>query len=239
MRHRLHIRKERPDLDAYVAMAAEFEARSIVDIGCGTGELACRLARLGYDVAGTDPADASLGIARGKPGADKVRWVCADTVAVAPGSADLAVMTGNVAQVFVSDEEWADVLDGVHTALRPGGHFVFETRVPSRQAWRHWTPELSLARRQVDGVGLVEAWVEVTEVRAPLVSFRWSFRFLDQDELLTSNSTLRFRERPEIEASLAVAGFHLLEVRDAPDRPGAEWVFVARRSRSGPATVAS
>jgi hypothetical protein len=30
--------------------------------------------------------------------------------------------------------------------------------------------------------------------------------------------------------SLARAGFTIEDVRDAPDRPGSEWVFIARRT---------
>lgn len=48
-------------------------------------------------------------------------------------------------------------------------------------------------------------------------------------EVVTSVSTLRFYGRDEIEASLNAAGFEVDEVLDAPDRPGLEWVFVARR----------
>jgi hypothetical protein len=47
--------------------------------------------------------------------------------------------------------------------------------------------------------------------------------------VLTSDSTLRFRSRVEVEESLVDAGFVVDEVRDAPDRPGREFVFVARR----------
>ncbi len=47
--------------------------------------------------------------------------------------------------------------------------------------------------------------------------------------MLTSDSTLRFRSRDEIERSLADAGFDVTEVRDAPDRPGREHVFIAER----------
>jgi hypothetical protein len=46
---------------------------------------------------------------------------------------------------------------------------------------------------------------------------------------LTSDSTRRFWSRAEIEDSLLSAGYGLAEVRDAPDRPGWEWVFIARR----------
>ena len=57
------------------------------------------------------------------------------------------------------------------------------------------------------------------------------FRFESDGAVLTSDSTLRFREREEVVASLAQAGFALLGVRDAPDRPGRELVFVARVAR--------
>jgi hypothetical protein len=44
---------------------------------------------------------------------------------------------------------------------------------------------------------------------------------------LSSESTLRFRTRDEISESLEAAGFTVEDVRDAPDRPGKEYVFVA------------
>jgi hypothetical protein len=48
--------------------------------------------------------------------------------------------------------------------------------------------------------------------------------------VLTSDSTLRFRTRAELADSLAAAGFAVDEVRDAPDRPGREFVFIARKA---------
>ena len=74
---------ERADLLAYLGMAGEFGARSVLDIGCGTGTLACVLATLGLEVTGLDPAAASLDIARAKPGADRVRWVHGDMTCAA------------------------------------------------------------------------------------------------------------------------------------------------------------
>ena len=52
--------------------------------------------------------------------------------------------------------------------------------------------------------------------------------------MLTSDSTLRFRGRDAIADSLAESGFTVDEIRDAPDRPGREFVFIARsRGDSG------
>jgi hypothetical protein len=52
---------------------------------------------------------------------------------------------------------------------------------------------------------------------------------LDAYIALTADSTLRFRSRDELANSLMAADLVVDEVRDAPDRPGREFVFVARR----------
>lgn len=75
--------------------------------------------------------------------------------------------------------------------------------------------------------GIVQR-LRVTDVRLPLVSFRFTYRFPDGVEL-TSDSTLRFRTLDELDLSLRAAGFTVREIRDAPDRPGLEWVIVAQR----------
>lgn len=218
---------DRADLDAYVAIVGELGVRSVVDLGCGTGTLACRLAGLGLEVVGVDPAAASLDVARSKVGADRVTWVCAAATEVPSVGADLAVMTGNVAMVFLDDVEWGEVLGRVLDALRPGGWFVFEARVPGARGWEAWTAEAT--RTFVDTVeGRVENWVEVAEVHLPYVTFEQHYVFEADDEHLVSVSTLRFRDRDELEQSLNDAGFEVVDVRDAPDRPGLQHVVIAR-----------
>jgi SAM-dependent methyltransferase len=90
----------RRDLDVYVDVAAGLGARSVLDIGCGTGTFACMLAGRGIDVIGVDPAWASLEIARGKQGAGAVRWLHGDATTLPPLAVDAAFMTGNVAKCF-------------------------------------------------------------------------------------------------------------------------------------------
>lgn len=220
---------DRGDLDAYVRLAAEFGARRVLDIGCGTGVFALLLAARGIEVVGVDPAQASLDVARGKPGGERVRWIHGDATALPPLRADLVTMTANVAQQIVDPGAWRETLRAAHAALRPGGHLVFETRDPAGRAWEEWNREESYGVTEIPGVGAVETWVQLTDVSGPLVTFRWTYVFTADGEVLTSDSTLRFRERAEIESELGAQGFVVDDVRDAPDRPGREFVFVARR----------
>ena len=218
----------RDDLDSYLALVEELSADVVLDVGCGTGSLAVLLAAGDRAVVAVDPAEASLEIAKAKDGAASVRWIHGDATALPPIGADLAVMTGNVAQVFLTEDEWGQTLRGIGAALRPGGHLAFETRRPGYRAWQEWAADTDPVTLDVPGAGAVERRLEVTQVSLPFVSFRCTYRF-DDGAVITSDSTLRFRDRGEVESSLAANGYRVMEVRDAPDRPGREFVFIAKR----------
>lgn len=227
---------DRTDLEAYAAIAAEFGARRVLDVGCGTGTFALLLASRGLEVTGVDPAGGSLAVARAKPGAERVRWIHGDATTLPPMQVDLATMTGNVVQAIVDSPDWVGSLRGVHEALQPGGRLVLETREPAAQVWLEWNREASYRLTEIRGVGAVESWVEVSDVSGPLVTFRGTWVFTSDGEMLTSESTLRFRGREEVQATLVASGYVVDEVRGAPDRPGRELVFFARRpgSERGP-----
>ncbi|MFJ2029766.1 class I SAM-dependent methyltransferase [Streptosporangium sp. NPDC087985] len=220
---------DRSDLDVYVAIAGELGAHRVLDVGCGTGTFALLLAARGLEVTGVDPAGGSLDVARAKPGSERVRWIRSDATALPSMQVDLATMTANVAQEIIDPGDWAGTLRGVYDALRPGGHLVFETRDPAKRAWQDWNHAASHKITQLQGVGAVESWVEVIDLTGPLVTFRWTYVFASDGTVLTSDSTLRFRESDEVEATLVAQGYAVQEVRGAPDRPGREFVFFALR----------
>ena len=223
---------DRSDLEPYLAMIEEFGARSVLDLGCGTGVFALMLAARGVEVIGLDPSGASLDVARSKPGAERVTWIHGDASAI-PG-----VGTGRRGD---DDRQCGPGLPDRYrlarnprrrpAALRPGGRLVFESRNPDRRAWEEWTEDLTRSTTDVPGVGRVTDWVQVIEVSddGELITFESPNVFEADGSTIVARSTLRFRSRSAIEASLVASGFALDGVRDAPDRPGRELVFIARR----------
>lgn len=83
----------------YLALAGD-EPKAILDMGCGTGRLAVALAEKGHRVTGADPSGGMMKVARGRPGAERVRWIDSDAASLALETRfDLIIMTGHVFQV--------------------------------------------------------------------------------------------------------------------------------------------
>lgn len=205
----------RDDTDYYLRLADRLGARTVVDVGCGTGVLATALARDGRSVVGVDPAGAMLEIARTRPDGGLVSWVEGTAEAAlletAPGTVDLVVMTGHVAQVFLTDDAWSEVLDVAALLLAPGGRLAFETRDPAGAAWERWTPELTREQVVADDGTTSTGWVEVTSVDGGLVTFDGHTVLADGVDRV-STSTLRFRTLEEVRSSLLLAGLEVESV---------------------------
>jgi SAM-dependent methyltransferase len=187
-----------PGDDFYLGLVRE--ARSVLDVGCGTGQLLRRARAEGHRgrLMGLDPAAAMLVQARrARP---DVEWVLGDMrVRRWDAEFDLVVMTGHAFQELLGDEEIRGCLRAVRAALADGGRFVFETRNPAARAWERWTPdrvhEITAGDgtrvrvwHEVQGGGLSEGRVRFTETfagdrwPAPRVS-RSVLRFLDAEAL--------------------------------------------------------
>jgi SAM-dependent methyltransferase len=195
-----------PDTDFYLGLAAELDAHRILDLGCGTGLLTRTLATAGRQVIGIDPAPAMLAFARQQPGAERVRWVEGDAGTLGAREADLLVMTGNVAQVFLDDTDWVATLAAIHAALRPGGYLAFESRNPEDRGWERWNRAASYAQFDSPN-GPMESWVELVSVGHGRVSFEGHNVFAATGEVVVVKSELRFRGLEELTRSLTDMGF--------------------------------
>jgi SAM-dependent methyltransferase len=114
-------------------------ARDVLELGCGTGELALRLQPLGPAPAGyryraTDGSAAMLAVARRKAAAAGVplRFARVDFRSVPPApKSDAALLLYDGLNYLLREEEVAALLAGVHAALRPGGVFLFDQSTPA------------------------------------------------------------------------------------------------------------
>jgi SAM-dependent methyltransferase len=219
--------------DFYGGVAEEVGAELVIDLGCGTGIVTLELASRGYRVIGVDPSAVMLEVAVHKPGADRVQWVQGGAGQLGTPGADLAIMSGHVAQFILNDADWLETLGGVRDALRPGGILAFESRDPRAQEWQQWTGG---TRTIPDSVyGPIESWTEVTNVEGDVVYAVGHRRLVRSDEELVSPFAIRFRSEGLLRESLGSAGFSVQSVfGDWDRRPsgpgGRELIVIARRT---------
>ena len=125
------------------------QARSVLDIGCGTGVLGARLCAAGVDVTGLDFSDKMLKIARERmPEARLIQWdfVKGLPEKVKARSFDAVVCT--YALHHLTDEDKALLLREMEQCVRPGGRILigdiaFETaaaREACRAETEDWAP---------------------------------------------------------------------------------------------------
>lgn len=119
----------------------ELGVQSLIDFGCGTGLLTCRLAELGYETVGIEPAQAMMSLAKQKPSASKVKWLLGSTEQLEGQKSDLVIMTSHVAQFFLDDEEWRDLLRHIYASLNAGGCILFDSKSPLNEPWKKWGKE--------------------------------------------------------------------------------------------------
>jgi SAM-dependent methyltransferase len=224
----------------YLDLASKLSASPVIDVGCGTGLLTCELARRGHRLIGIEPSRAMLEVARRRACGERVEWVEGDALNLDALRADLAIMTGHVAQFFLDDECWHSALVAIRKALRPGGHIAFESRNPLLQPWADekigdhvdW-PSRTSRREVYDPVaGPIEWWTEILDVEEDLVRTEIHYLFAHSGEELVSTNDLRFRTRTELSRSLSDAGFSLESVfGDWDGRPATpasrESIFIA------------
>lgn len=224
------------DSEFYLSFADKIDAKIILDLGCGTGLLTRKLATGDRQLFGIDPAGAMLAYARQQPNAGKVTWIEGTAGDIGPKKADLLIMTGNVAQIFLDEPSWMETLRGIYTALKPGRYVAFESRNPDAKAWEEWTRENSFYTLDSPS-GPVECWVEVVSAADGLVHFQGFNRFLNSGEEIIVDSTLRFRTQGEIESSLIKASFTVENVygdwHGGPvTKQSRPMVFIAKKSTS-------
>ena len=116
------------EIEFYRGLAAEVRQRGegLLEVGCGTGRIAIRLAQDGTHTVGLDLSSEMLGVAREKSkGVDTVSWVQADMRAFDLAETfALVLIPGHAFQNLNSPDDQVACLRCIQRHLKPGGQLV-------------------------------------------------------------------------------------------------------------------
>jgi SAM-dependent methyltransferase len=229
--------EKRADFAFYLPLV--MAARSVLDVGCGTGALLRMAREAGHAgrLVGLDPAGGMLAQARQR---SDVKWMLGELSTVRwERKFDLIVMTGHAFQQLIGDDEIRVALAAAREALTDDGRFAFETRNPADRAWERWPERYSGELIDTDGsVVRCEYRVEQPLTGGVVHSVStYSSPAWEQPEV--SRGALRFVDAETLSAFLVGAGLVIERQFGNWDRSpfGAdspEIITIARRARPLP-----
>jgi len=129
--YRVKAEYERSSKKFMRAMVRSDQPLRILDIGCGTGHNAMRLAELGHDVYGIDLSPVAIAQYQAKGLQGSVMDVEADAIALPPDSFDLIYAS----EVIEHCADTMGFLRNLGTVLKPGGTLLLST--PNSAFWAY------------------------------------------------------------------------------------------------------
>lgn len=204
--------------DADVPLTEQF-ARALggplLDLACGTGTMALRLAAQGYQVTGVDIIPEMIKWASQKAAAQgvSVEWVVADARTFQlQKQFPFIYMLGNAFQHFLTRADHEALLARVWEHLSPAGSFLFVTRNPTlKNLFEARFPEPQKYIKD-DGTQLIASeqpqYDPITQIQHWTFHNQWLYPTGQQKEQ-TLQTALRYVFPQEMEALLFYNGFEI------------------------------
>ncbi len=115
--------------------AESLNPRTAVDLACGTGSVALRLAKKGLQVCAVDLSWEMLTVAQQKAAEEGIypQFVCQPLQELhLPRGVDLAVCALDSMDYILDPEDCRKAIHRIYKALNPGGCFIFDVNTPEK-----------------------------------------------------------------------------------------------------------
>jgi SAM-dependent methyltransferase len=215
----------RKDFLRFQSILEKYRSKNLLELGCGSGNLAPYFLSAGYQYTGLDNARAMLAIAREV--APEARFIQGDMRRFSVRrKADAVLIAGRSFTYMTTNQDVLAALKSIHKALKPGGILIFDnfdaarifTSFKSRAHEDVRRGELRCIRKSELSPNLKTGW-----------TWNWDATYLIDDgrrkQKFRDRSVLRAFTADEIRLFLVLAGFEPLRI----SKQAATLLAVARK----------
>ena len=218
------------------------DAKSVMEIGCGTGAHASEMARLGFELEGVDMSEGMLEAAEARLSsldselASKLTFSRGDARTVRLGRKfDAVISLFHVMSYQTSNEDLAAAFTTAREHLEPNGVFVFDCWY-GPAVLRQW-PSVTEKHLSDESTAVFRRAEPVIHANENTVDVNYTVTVTDKltgaEEILKETHHMRYLFTPEIALALEAAGMKLIDSKGwmSDDPPGFEtWgaCFVGR-----------
>jgi SAM-dependent methyltransferase len=214
----------------------DYHPRTILDLACGTGNIALRLARLGLEVSGIDGSAAMVAVAQKKALAEhlSVRFSQGDfRTFTLEEPVELVISLYDSLNYLLTEEDLAQAFQQVERVLCPQGYFIFDLNTIKRLV------NVEEGNSRVEGDEYYLFWNDRVEQEVPYWHVRLTIFEKQPDEsLFREDETHTERAYPisRVTELLQTTGFAVEGIYDEYTmEPGSEEsgriIVVARKMR--------
>ncbi|MGB0036178.1 MAG: class I SAM-dependent methyltransferase [Candidatus Acidiferrales bacterium] len=218
----------RTDFLRFKSILERYSCKNVLEVGCGSGNLAPYFFSAGYQYTGLDIARAMLAIARNKT--PDARFVQGDMRGFSVREkVDAVLVAGRSFSYMTTNQDVLAALGSIHKALKPGGILIFD----NFEAARIFTNFQNRIRDdiQVEGRRFIRQSDQSPDLRTGW-TWKWDASYVvnqgRRKQKFHDRSVLRAFTPDEVRLFLALAGFETLRI----SRQGVTILTVARKFKS-------
>ena len=188
-------------------------AKKVLEIGCGTGHLTERLAKLGYQVTGADLSREMLAIARARN--SKIDYREQDMRNLRLNDKyDAVVILGRSFTYMTTNQDARQALNSIYSVLNDKGVLIFDNfnaqnTINNIGKYKRYVDEFDLGNKQVKRIS------GSTLKAAETIQFKWNCRYEITEngkvDVETDESMLRAFLKSELELLLEIEGFKVID----------------------------